>query len=102
VGLLHLRPLRHPHTPAATKGGAKSDEHYPSKWGQIRRAHPSELSQELTDLDTRYDREKKAQRRTIAAAKARPEDFAIDKSNAAVTSDARTRGDRIAADPEQR
>ena len=48
---LHLRPLRHGHTTAATgtpiadpsnerPGGAKSDEHYNSKWGQIRRAHP--------------------------------------------------------------
>ena len=37
---LHLRPLRHPHTPATTTGGAKSDEHYPAKWGQIRGAHP--------------------------------------------------------------
>ena len=39
---LHLRPLRHPHTPATTTGGAKSDEHYPAKWGQIRGAHPNE------------------------------------------------------------
>ena len=49
---LHLRPLRHGHTTAATDtpiadpnnerpGGAKSDEHYNSKWGQIRRAHPA-------------------------------------------------------------
>lgn len=37
---LHLRPLRHPPTPAATNGGAKSDEHYHPKWGQIRGAHP--------------------------------------------------------------
>jgi len=59
----------------------------------------SSLSQELTGLDTRHDREKKAQRRTIASAKARPEDFAIDKSKAALTDDARTRGEQIAADP---
>lgn len=58
-----------------------------------------ELDQELADLDTRYDLEKKAQGRTIAAAKARPEDFAIDESKVALTDDARTRGEQIAADP---
>jgi len=62
----------------------------------------SALSQELADLDTRYDREKKAQRRTIAAATARPDDYAIDKSTAALTDDSRTRGEQIAADPNPR
>ncbi|MGB3055095.1 MAG: AAA family ATPase [Acidimicrobiales bacterium] len=62
----------------------------------------SELSQELTDLDTRYDREKKAQRRTIAAAKARPDDYEIDKTEATLGDDARTRGEQIAADPNPR
>ncbi len=61
-----------------------------------------ELDQELTDLDTRYDLEKKAQRRTIGAANARPEARAIDETKAAITNDARPRGERIAAVPDPR
>ena len=90
----HDRPLRRRQHRAEIRQAKHDVADLPGKLG--------DLSQELTDLDARYDREKMAQRRTIAAAKARPEDFAIDKSNAAVTSDARTRGDQIAADPEQR
>ncbi len=61
-----------------------------------------ELDQELTDLDKRYELEKQAERRTIGAASARPEEQAIDKTTAALTNDARIRGEQVASDPDQR
>lgn len=61
-----------------------------------------ELNQELTDLDASYGLEQKAQRRTIDAANARPEEYAIDTTEAVLSNDARTRGEQIAADPSER
>jgi conjugative relaxase-like TrwC/TraI family protein len=58
------------------------------------------LNQERTDLVSRHAAEKKAQHRTNIAAKARPENFAVDRTDAAIADDARTRGERIAAGPD--
>lgn len=61
-----------------------------------------ELHDELTDLVSRHAAEKNAQRRTITAATTGPEDRAIDQTEAALSSDARARGEQIAADPDRR
>ena len=61
-----------------------------------------DLDKELTELDARYDRENKAQGRTIAAATATPEDRALEQTEAALSNDARIRGEQLAASPDQR
>ena len=58
-----------------------------------------ELERELADLDTNHDLENKAKRRTLDAATTRPEERAVDQSKAALSNDARVRGQRAAADP---
>jgi len=60
------------------------------------------LNQERTDLVSRHAAEKKAQHGTITVANARPEDRAIDQTEAVMSNAASTRGEQIAADPDPR
>ena len=61
-----------------------------------------ELERELADFDTKHDLEINAKRRMLDAANARPEERAVDQSKAALSNDARVRGERAAADPAPR